>query len=435
MTDWVSERKTAIHLLRAGHNAAEVARRLKRHPNWVRKWWRRYQAEGWGGLNDRSRAPHQHGRKISETVRQAICLARSELEAEAATEDGLKYVGAYAIRTRLQQRKITPLPSPATIERVLHACKMTRPYRKPKKVKIDYPHLKPTTPLQLCQVDIVPHFLEGGERVACFNAIDVVSRYPTGKAFSRRRAKDAAAFLIHVWQEIGIPRYTQLDNEGCFSGGTTHPYVLGKVVRLALSVGTEIVFSPVYHPESNGYVERFHQDYNRHVWQATYLADKQAVQEKSDRFFPRYRHSQHHSAQNGLSPHRQHHQIPLRKLRADFVLPSTKLPLHEGWVHFIRRVQADKTVSVLNVSWDVPRAEVDQGVWVTLSLAPHGATLHIYDAAPDVKSRQCLATHPFPLTEKVIPKPKPSRAKPISQLISLASRSVRHAHRIFHTIY
>jgi len=435
MTDWVSERKTAIHLMRAGQSASEVACRLKRHPNWVRKWWRRYQAEGWDGLSDRSRAPHRHGRKISETVQQAICFARSELEAEAATEDGLKYVGAYAIRTRLQRREITPLPSIATIERVLRARKMTRPYRKPEQAKIDYPHLNPTAPLQLCQVDIVPHFLEGGERVACFNAIDVVSRYPTGKAFSRRRSNDAAAFLVHVWQEIGIPQYTQLDNEGCFSGGATHPYVLGKVVRLALLVGTEIVFSPVYHPESNGYVERFHQDYNRHVWQATYLTDKQAVQKKADRFFQRYRHSQHHSALNGFSPHRQHHQVPARKLPADFVLPTTKLPLHEGRVHFIRRVQADKTVSVLNVPWDVPRAEVDQGVWVTLNLTPHGGVLHIYDAAPDVKARQCLATHPFPLTERVIPKPKQTRLKPIAPLISLASRSVRRAHRIFHTMY
>jgi hypothetical protein len=74
----------------------------------------------------------------------------------------------------------------------------------------------------------------------------------------QRRAEDAADFLIHVWQEVGLPRYTQVDNEGCFSGGFTHPGVLGQVVRLALWVGTELVFNPMYNPESNGYVERFH---------------------------------------------------------------------------------------------------------------------------------------------------------------------------------
>jgi transposase InsO family protein len=62
-----------------------------------------------------------------------------------------------------------------------------------------------------------------------------------------------------------LAKYTQIDNESCFSGGFTHPGVLGKVLRLGLYVGTELVFSPFRHPESNGYVERFHQDYNQNT--------------------------------------------------------------------------------------------------------------------------------------------------------------------------
>jgi len=41
----------------------------------------------------------------------------------------------------------------------------------------------------------VPHFLQGGQRVASFNAIDVVSRYPTGCSYEQRRFQDAAAFF------------------------------------------------------------------------------------------------------------------------------------------------------------------------------------------------------------------------------------------------
>jgi hypothetical protein len=37
------------------------------------------------------------------------------------------------------------------------------------------------------------------------------------------------------------------------------------VLRLALLVGTQLVFSPVRHPESNGTIERFHQDYSKNV--------------------------------------------------------------------------------------------------------------------------------------------------------------------------
>jgi len=405
MTKEIEKREAAIHLLRIGHNVEEVAQEVERHPNWVRKWYKRYQAEGWSGLEDRSRSPKKHGKKIKDKVWQDICQARSELEAEAERAGGLKYVGPIAVRTKLKDKKVKPLPSTSTIERVLQEHKMTRPYQKGAGEKIVYPHLKPKEPLQLCQVDIVPHYLKGGERVACFNAIDVVSRYPTGQAFKQRRSQDAAQFLVHTWQQIGIPHYTQVDNEGCFSGGATHPYVLGKVVRLALMVGTELVFSPFYHPESNCYVERFHQDYNRHVWDDTYLQQRSEVQSKGDAFFEAYRLSEHHSALQGLTPQARHAQVEARKLSPDFVLPTSKTPLYEGRVHFIRLVEADGAISVLNVRWKLPNSAPNQGVWVTLEFKISGATLKVCKVAPDVPDRPCLATYPFPLKEPVLAPP------------------------------
>lgn len=458
MAQEIELRKTAIHLIRAGHSVIGVAQQLQRHRNWVEKWYKRYQQEGWSGLKDRSRAPKTHGRKIKEEVRQAICQARSELEAEAATDVGLKYIGPIAVRTKLKAKKVRPLPSTASIERVLRQNKLTRAYQKPSSPKISYPHLKPSEPLQLCQIDIVPHYLTGGERIACFNAIDVVSRYPTGQAFSQRRAQDAAEFVLLVWQQLGISHYTQVDNEGCFSGGSTHPYVLGQVVRLALAVGTELVFSPFYHPESNGYIERFHQDYDLHVWEATYLSDRSEVQTKAETFFQAYRHSEHHSALAGLSPHHCHTQVEIRKLPAEWLLPAGKLPLYEGQLHFIRRVEAEGTISVLNVRWTVPNSYPDQGVWATLELqVDQAATLKIYNAAPDVSDRQCLVTHPFPLKEPVLPRPARLEAlfseqphpQPVAListqppqpqttgflLVSLITQAVRLATRLMHTIY
>ena len=397
------ERLSAIHLLRAGHSPKEVAEQLGRTTQWVGKWWRRYEVAGWSGLADRSRASKEHGTRLSEQVRGLIIQARSELEAEAKLGQGLKYIGGPAVRTRLKEKRVKPLPSLSTIERVLSQANMTRPWSRPAEPDIDYPHLQPSQAHQLYQVDIVPHYLRGGTRVACFNGLDVVSRYPTGQSYPRRRSGEAARFLVHLWQTLGIPTYTQVDNEACFSGGFTHPYVLGKVVRLALTVGTELLFSPVEHPESNGYVERFHQEYNRHVWQDTYLHNLQAVQQQADHFFELYRHSLHHSALPDKSPHELHHAVPPNRLDPTFTLAEQKLPLRPGRIHFIRRVEAERTVSVLNVNWSVPQSDPAKGVWVTIEFQPAGATLSIYDAAPDVGDRICLATYPFPLSEPVLP--------------------------------
>jgi hypothetical protein len=189
--------------------------------------------------------------------------------------------------------------------------------------------------------------------------------------------------------------------KACFSGGFTHPKVLGKVVRLALYVGTELVFSPIRHPESNGSVERFHQDYNLHVWQDTDLKLCADVQAQADLFFNLYRHRHHPGTLHGATPAQAHSSPALHRLSPGFQVPVRKLPLTAGRVHFMRLVNPDQTVSVLNEDWLVPEATPNQGVWVTLELAVSGATLSVYDAAPDAAERTCLAHHPFPLSEPV----------------------------------
>jgi transposase len=227
MSQLQQQREQAIHLLRAGLKPKEVTTELGRSPQWVRKCWRKFQAEGWAGLVERSRAPHRHGRQMPENVRRAVKKARSELEAAAKRGTGLKYIGARAIRTRLKAWQIKPLPSIRTIERILQQAQLTHP-RQPQP-EIVYPHLRAKEPLELCQVDRIPRYLQGGQKLYCFNAIDVVARDPTGQAKDDRRARTVAAFLTHVWQTLGIPTYTQVDNEACFIGGFTHPYVLGSV--------------------------------------------------------------------------------------------------------------------------------------------------------------------------------------------------------------
>lgn len=397
----VALRKMAIHMLRRGSSPVEVAQELKRSPAWVYKWRERFfKHQDWKALEDQLPIPKHHPRKFSESVRQAIRATRSELEAEAKEPGKLSYIDAQAVRARLRKQQVDPLPSISSIERELRDAHMTRKYEPVDTVEVAYPHLHPTRPLQLIQVDIVPHYLPGGLCVACFNAIDVVSHYPTGWQSLTKQAQDAVHFLVQVWQEIGLSEYTQVDNESCFSGGFTHPGVLGKVLRLALLVGTQLIFSPFYHPESNGTVERFHQDYAKNVWDKIDLPDLHAVQTHSPDFFTAYRQSAHHSGLHGRCPADLH---PTEgRLLTGFLLPQP-LPLTVGQTHFLRRVSQKRQVRVVNMDWDVPAADPDQGVWVTLALTLQGASLRIFDAAPDATQRTLLAEHPFPLKENVLP--------------------------------
>lgn len=396
-------RKTAIHLLRSGKSPAEVAQELNRSLAWVYKWRTRFFAEqDWQALNDKPHAPKHRPKKLPEAVRRAIRETRSELEAEAEEPGKLAYIGAHAVQARLRKKKTTPLPSITSIERELRAAQMTRPRKPTAALEVRYPRMQPKQPLELIQVDIVPHYLPGGPCVACFNAIDVVSHFPTGQPSLTKRSGDAVNFLLHVWREIGLPEFTQVDNESCFSGGFTHPGVLGKVLRLALLVGTQLVFSPVRHPESNGTIERFHQDYSKNVWDKIELPDFQAVQQHAPAFFEAYRHSEHHSTLRGHCPADLHPARLTCSPPEDFCLPG-RLPLTIGQVHFIRRVSQEGQVRILNLDWEVPLAQPDQGVWATLEFTLQGAILRIFDAAPDAIERTCFAKHDFPLKEEVQP--------------------------------
>jgi hypothetical protein len=356
-----TNRIALVHLLRSGKTPAEAALELSRARSWCYKWQDRFRREGWEGLKERSRAPHRIARKTSERDRQAILRTRSELEAEALQVDQLGYIGGNAIFGRLKNQGLATLPSVSTIERVLRQAGVLKPQLPKPKPETVYPTIRARTTHELTQVDIVP-----------------------------------------LWQETGLSKYVQFDNESCFSGGYKHPGVIGQAVRLALLVGIQPVFSPIYHPQSNAYVERFHQDYSNFVWKKVTLSDLADVRRRSGSFFPNYRRSQHHSELDGKSPQQIHFHSAARQLPIGFCIPK-KLPISEGQVHFMRPVAKDHQVLILNKNWEVKLAEADQGVWATLFLTPKCATLRIYDAAPDVPGRQCLAEHPFPLKEPVVP--------------------------------
>ncbi len=183
---WQAKREQAVHLRRLGYSYRQIAEALGTSKAWVSKWLRRFAVDGWEGLADRSRRPHRCPRQLPASVRKAVIQARSELEAEAARGEGLKFIGAPAIRTRLREQGVRPLPSLRSIERILRHAGLTRPKTPAQEKKRSYPRLHPTQPHTLVQVDIYPPYLQGGQAVACFNAIDVVSRYPHSRAFDRR---------------------------------------------------------------------------------------------------------------------------------------------------------------------------------------------------------------------------------------------------------
>lgn len=70
-------------------------------------------------------------------------------------------------------------------------------------------------------------------------------------------------------------------------------------------------------------------------------------------------------------------------------------------MHFIRKVLEDNSISILNESYPVQKAEPNDGVWATLSIKKDDSWLHVFNATPDVTNRQLLASFPFEIDEIV----------------------------------
>ncbi|NIO00259.1 MAG: helix-turn-helix domain-containing protein, partial [Anaerolineae bacterium] len=119
----VEARRCLVQTYQETGNYSETARRWHTSRHLVRKWVRRYQAEGEAGLQDRSRRPHHCPRHTPPQVEQQV------MEAWEKTHYGRRRLALYLRRQKL-------VISPHTIRHIL---RRHRPPHTPKRRKPLYP--------------------------------------------------------------------------------------------------------------------------------------------------------------------------------------------------------------------------------------------------------------------------------------------------------
>src|SRR6476661_1047842 len=111
VADWLREEWTVT----------ELARRYCVVPKTVYKWVDRYQADPCGGLGERSRAPHAHGRATGATVRAAVLTLRQQHPTWAPQ----------TLRAVLQRRHPEqPWPAASTIGDLVRRAGLSQPQRR-----------------------------------------------------------------------------------------------------------------------------------------------------------------------------------------------------------------------------------------------------------------------------------------------------------------
>lgn len=199
------------------------------------------------------------------------------------------YYGAEAIHGEMARRRIRPLPSVRTINRILQragAFDARHRTRRPAPPSGWYLPDVAAGRAELDSFDVVEGLvIKDGPQVEVLNGVSLhgglVASWPVADAVT---ARFVTGVLISHWKEFGRPDYAQFDNDPIFQGAQVHPNVVGRVSRMCLSLGVVPVFAPVAEQGFQGMIESYNGNWQAKVWARFRFGSLREVEGQSQRF-------------------------------------------------------------------------------------------------------------------------------------------------------
>jgi putative transposase len=354
-------RRKAIRMRLQGKAQQEILARVHRSRAWLSKWQKRFEHHGFSGLHGHSRRPHQVPTRYSSSIVKWIVQTRRRLMKQKV---GL--IGARAIRRELRQvTGSKSLPSLSTIKRVLHQHGLIPKPIQPRRAY--FPKPLQVVSGRLHALDWTCRYLEEGLKLYAFHTLNLHTRACTQTIATDKSYETVRAHALQTWKSLGIPHFLQLDNDAAFCGGYKAPRIFGQFVRLCLYLGIELIFLPVAQPEHNGEVEALNGLWGRAFWERRRFTSFTQVCRTSPTFVDWYMTEYAPPFLDKMTPQQAQRHESIHRLTAKQILQlPDPLPITAGQIHFIRQVQPDGTITVLNESWKVSRRLAGKYVWVTL---------------------------------------------------------------------
>jgi transposase InsO family protein len=241
-------RARMVRRLETGQSVARVARELDLSTTTVRRWWRRYQADGVAGLEDRSSRPHCSPRALPRYRRRQIVRLRHQRRSslEIAEQLGLPLATVVHVQRRLGLARLVGLePKPPV-------------HRYERRVPGALIHLDIK---KLGRIGRIGHRIHGNRRTRVRGigweylhvASDDATRLAYAALFPDETAVSTAAFLAQAaawFARQGITWRALMTDNG--SGYRSHRFqALRRQLRLRQ------VWTRPYRPQTNGKAERF----------------------------------------------------------------------------------------------------------------------------------------------------------------------------------
>ena len=260
----------------------------------------RFRTEGADGFTRRSTAPHHRPSTLGAEVAEAVLRARKEL-----AEEGLDH-GPISIRWRLEDTGQPPLPSRASIHRILraHGQIVAQPRKKPRtRRRFTY-----ADPNGCWQIDGMEHYLADGTKVCILQILDDHSRLDVGTyAATGETTADTWAALQHAFAGYGLPVKLLSDNGLAFTG--KHRGWMVELERHLAALGVTTIASTPRHPQTCGKNERGHQTLQKWLAARPPAENLAALQDLLEQYRQFYNNRRHQSLE-GQTPQQRYDARP-----------------------------------------------------------------------------------------------------------------------------
>ncbi|MEU6611585.1 IS481 family transposase [Streptomyces shenzhenensis] len=290
----VEHRYRAVLEVLDGAPVVEVALRYGVSRQSVHTWRNRYQEHGIEGLKDRSRRPRTSPTRLPADVEALICELRQQHPRW----------GARRVAYELGRRSVTPLPSRATVHRVLARNGLVDHQQQEHKRK--YRRWQRDAPMQLWQMDIVSGVpLADGRECKLVTGIDDHSRFiVVAEVVVRPTGRDVCSAFVAAMQRYGVPTEMLTDNGKQFTGRFTKPRPAEVLFeRICRENGIVQRLTKRRSPTTTGKIERFHGTLRRefldHVGPFASVAD---AQEAISAWVHSYNHARPHQSLDMAAP-------------------------------------------------------------------------------------------------------------------------------------
>jgi len=371
--------------LKGERPAAKIYCSLKQNKQWFYFWLKRYKQNNSFWFKDTPRANKIVHNKIDSDTESIICAVRKRLAKKKYAQKG-----AIPIQWELKKLKANLIPPIWTINRILKRNNLLKEPEKYAKRNKPYPIINISKPNVLHELDLVgPRYLRKATKFYSIHLIDVFSNKVSVSPISNKKDVSITEFMLFSWKQLGLPKFVQVDNELSFKGSNLYPRSFGKVIRLCLFLGVEIIFIPESEPWRQGVIEKFNDIYDKMFFRTQSFKDLGHLN-KECRIFERFHNKNHRYAKlKGRTPEDIHSGISTKEFPD---VDLNDIPWRNGKVSFIRLTNEKGVVRFFSETFKVDKDLSNEYVKGTIFTKQE--TLKFY------YNNKAVKTFPYKITKR-----------------------------------